>query len=123
MQTPSLKRLVVNIAIVLGVAGIFFAAYMFFIKEQSAPVDEGGAFGNTENQAILIGTEISSTLKELKDLQLSITASKNIFGMSIFKSLHDFSVAIPEEEVKRENPFLPPPWKVELEKRMNSSSK
>lgn len=122
MQTPSIKRLVVNIAIVVVVAGIFFAAYTFFVKEKNVSVD-GGALENNENQALIIGTEISSTLKELKDLQLSISASKNIFGMTVFKSLHDFSVAIPEEDVRRENPFLPPQWKVELERRMNPSSK
>ena len=123
MQTPSIKRLVVNIAIVIAVAGIFFAAYMFFIKEKNISVYGGVALDNNENQAILIGAEISNTLKELRDLQLSISASKNIFGMSVFKSLHDFSVTVPKEQVKRENPFLPPAWKVELERRMSSSSK
>lgn len=123
MQTPSIKRLAVNILIVVVVAGIFFAAYMFFIKEKNVVVDGSAGSTNSENQALLIGTEISNTLKELKDLQLSITASKNIFGMSVFKSLHDFSVTIPKEAVKRENPFLPPQWKVEAERRMNSSNK
>lgn len=123
MQTPSIKRLVVNIAIVVVVAGIFFAAYMFFVKEKNISLDGVVAPDNNENQAILIGTEISSTLKELRDLELSISASKNIFGMSVFKSLHDFSVTIPKEEIKRENPFLPPQWKVEVERRMNSSNK
>lgn len=123
MQTPSIKRLVINILIVVVVAGIFFAAYMFFVKEKNVPADGSVVLENNENQAILIGTEISNTLKELRDLQLSISASKNIFGMSMFKSLHDFSVAVPKEEVKRENPFLPPQWKVELDKRMNTVSK
>ncbi len=123
MQTPSIKRLAINIAIVLVVAGIFFVAYMFFIKEKNISVDGVVMLENNENQALLIGTEISNTLRELGDLQLSITASKNIFGMSVFKSLHDFSVAVPKESVKRENPFLPPAWKVEMERRTNSSSK
>lgn len=123
MQTPSIKRLAVNILIVVVVAGIFFAAYMFFVKEKNIAVDGSVDSANNENQALLIGAEISNTLKELRDLQLSITASKNIFGMSVFKSLHDFSVAIPKENIKRENPFLPPAWKVELERRTNSSSK
>lgn len=123
MQTPSIKRLVVNITIVVVVAGVFFAAYTFFVKEKNISVDGSVNSANSENQALIVGTEISSTLKELRDLQLSITASKNIFGMSVFKSLHDFSVAIPKEDIKRENPFLPPAWKVELERRTNSSSK
>jgi len=123
MQTPSIKRLVINIVIVAIVAGIFFAAYMFFVKEKNILGDSSLGLNNNENQAILIGTEIGNTLKELKDLQLSITASKNIFGISVFKSLHDFSVIIPKEEIRRENPFLPPSWKVELERRINSSSK
>ncbi len=123
MQTPSIKRLVVNITIVVVVAGVFFVAYTFFVKEKNISVDGSIDSANNENQALIVGTEISSTLKELRDLQLSITASKNIFGMSVFKSLHDFSVAIPKEDIKRENPFLPPVWKVELERRTNSSSK
>ena len=123
MQTPSIKRLVVNITIVVVVAGVFFVAYTFFVKEKNISVDGSIDSANNENQALIVGTEISSTLKELRDLQLSITASKNIFGMSVFKSLHDFSVAIPKEDIKRENQFLPPVWKVELERRTNSSSK
>lgn len=123
MQTLSIKRFVVNIVIVVVVAGIFFTAYMFFVKEKNIPVADSVALENSENQTILIGTEISNTLKELKDLQLSIIASKNIFGMSMFRSLHDFSVAVPEERVKRENPFLPPLWKVELDKRIDAASK
>lgn len=123
MQTPSVKRLVINIAIVIVVAGIFFAAYMFFVKEKNTSIDESVSMVQNENQALIIGSEISNTLKELRDLQLSIAASKNIFGMSVFKSLHDFSIAIPKENMKRENPFLVPAWKVEMERRMNSSNK
>ncbi|KKT81388.1 MAG: hypothetical protein UW78_C0011G0019 [Candidatus Azambacteria bacterium GW2011_GWA1_44_9] len=123
MQTPSIKRLIINIAIVVVVAGIFFAAYMFFVKEKNISANDSVVFGQDENQVLMIGNEISNTLKELKDLQLSIVASKNIFGMSVFKSLHDFSIRIPKENVERENPFLPPAWKIDSERRMNAGNR
>ena len=55
MQTPSIKRLVVNIAIVVVVAGIFFAAYTFFVKEKTVSVDGGVQW---INQIIRITAEL-----------------------------------------------------------------
>lgn len=123
MQSPQTKKLIINIATIVIVAGILGAGYWVFIKNKEV-VQEAIAPSEVKgNQAVAIGVEVDHTFKELANLKQSITTSKNIFNMSAFKNLEDFSVAIPTEPLSRENPFVPASWKAEMNKKIISGGK
>ncbi|MDQ2933314.1 MAG: hypothetical protein M3Q80_02945 [bacterium] len=102
-MTSTLKKLV-SVLIVLG---IIFVGYLF-IKKPEAP--EGGSLLKSNSvtdveQANAATENILALLNQITSLQIE----GEIFKQNDYKSLFDFSQAIPDQEVGRNNPFAPLP--------------
>jgi len=117
MQQDKSKTLLVNILTAVVVVGVAGAAYFVFTKTDATVVGTGAPISSVAavaEETTLIGSQIDYTVRELRDLERAVASSTVIFGLSSFRNLQDFSVAIPSENLGRVNPFVPTPWKIKL---------
>ncbi|MES3031754.1 MAG: hypothetical protein V4699_00725 [Patescibacteria group bacterium] len=104
-----------NIIIFLGIAAIFVAIYIFYIK---GPSDDGVdalvssspspvaslQSGATPDSAVAVGGDFLTLLLSVKEIHLNTA----IFSDDAFESLHDSSITlVPDGTEGRVNPFAP----------------
>lgn len=73
---------------------------MFFSK----PADIDTSLEAEQNSGV-IGSQVMSLLTQIRSLKIDAT----VFQSAVYRSLQDYSVAIPTENVGRDNPFAPFP--------------
>lgn len=90
------------IVIVLLVVGA--GAYFYF---QGAPTDTGSSLSSSRTEenveAAAVGTRVLSLLNQINSLKIDTS----IFNSLVYRSLVDYSITIPEQNVGRPNPFAP----------------
>lgn len=126
MQQEQLKTLLVNIITGVVILAVLAAGYFVFVKKEGATTqsDTGAPLVKTDAQTtVLVGLEISRTVKVLEELNQSVIDSKKFFDRPEFNNLKDFSVVVPRGEVGRENPFAPTAWKLKIKALEESASK
>lgn len=117
MQQEQLKTLLVNIVTGVVILSVLVAGYFVFVKKEVATTqsDTGVPLVKTDAQTtVLVGLEISRTVKVLEELKQSVSDSAKFFNRPEFNNLKDFSVVVPKGEVGRENPFAPTAWKLKI---------
>ena len=125
MQQEQIKALIVNIFTGAVVVGVFVVGYFVFFKKDNEIVTSVASVARIAEQTASIGVEIDATVKDLRELSDAVSRSKVFFEMPTFSSLENFSVAVPREEIGRENPFVPTAWKLKmkaLEEAVNKST-
>lgn len=118
MQTEQTKTLVINVVTGLIVVGVLYAGYRAFFAQ---PASDSGTTTATApvsidvtTETVIIGAQISNTLRELENLKKSVADSTAFFTLNAFKNLSDSSVEVPSEIVGRSNPFEQTVWKMRL---------
>ena len=117
-QTTTLFKKMIPVFIIVGV---IVGGYFFFSGGQAdtpsiiLPQDQKSEAQSTAN----IGTEITHMVTVLKALDKSVKESATIFSLPSFGSLENFSTEVIPETDRRENPFLPTPWKISNAKIAN----
>lgn len=114
MHQEQIKALVVNIFTGAIIVGVFVAGYLVFFKKNDETVTSVASVARIAEQTASIGVEIDATLKDLKELSDAVSRSKVFFDMPSFRNLENFTVAVPKEEIGRDNPFLPTVWKLKM---------
>jgi len=88
--------------IIFWIAGVIvlFIVYSYFKGDSNAPAITQQTPGSAEQ---IPGSDIIALLVDLKTIKIK----KDIFSDSAFRSLQDFTTAIPDEPRGRANPFAP----------------
>lgn len=116
MQQEQTKTLLVNIITGIVIMAVLAVGYSVFPKNESI-VSDVAASSSTETVAqttALIGAKIEDTVASLKKLHSAVEDSTAVFKLPAFNNLIDFSVGIPNQNIKRENPFVPTEWKLKM---------
>lgn len=121
MQTPQTKKIAINTATTIIVIGITATMYWTFFgdKENKA---ETRASVEQASQTVMVGFEITRTLRELEGLEKSIRSAQGIFDEPVFKDLEDLSVRVPRESAGRDDPFVKTAWKISVEGQLTKGS-
>jgi hypothetical protein len=91
-----------NIIIIIGI--VLLALVVYFYYEGSRPTADTSFETVTANaDAEAVGSRVLSLLNQIRSLKIDTT----VFKDPAYMSLRDYSVAIPQEDVGRENPFAP----------------
>lgn len=114
MQQEQIKALLVNIFTGAVIVGVFVVGYFVIFKKDTEVVTSVASVARIAEQTASIGVEIDATVKDLKELSDAVSRSKVFFDMPSFRNLENFTVAVPTEEVGRDNPFLPTVWKLKM---------
>jgi hypothetical protein len=126
MQQEQIKALIVNILTAGVVVGVLVAAYFVFIKKDipvvGSVISSVTSVAQIAEETALIGSQIDTTVSDLGDLASAVESSNVIFELPSFKNLRDFSVAIPEEYVGRDNPFVPTIWKINMKNQITTGN-
>jgi hypothetical protein len=88
---------------IIGIIVVSISIYYFFLAgpskaTSSSLLEQGPASG-------VIGSQVLNLLNQISSLKIDST----VFQSAVYKSLQDYSVAIPTENVGRPNPFAPIP--------------
>ena len=86
-------------------AGVIAAAVLGYYAFFSTPSADNSALLQQESGDIVIGTQVLSLLNQIQSLHIDTA----LFQSAAFRSLQDYSVAIPPQTVGRPNPFAPLP--------------
>lgn len=86
-----------------GIIAVSFATYYMFFLGPTVPSDS--SLLETGSGEEMIGTQVMNLLDQIQSLKIDPT----MFQSPVYKSLQDYSVAIPTENVGRDNPFSPFP--------------
>lgn len=116
MDTQRAKTLVINIITGVVIVAVLATAYLMFFKKDSTEVANITEAVETAEETIIIGMQVSRTLRELDELGKAVSESVQIFKTRAFRELENFSTEVPKGEVGRDNPFEPTTWK----ERMNA---
>jgi predicted RNase H-related nuclease YkuK (DUF458 family) len=101
-MTPAMK----NIIIILIVLALFGGTYFYF---SGSPTDsESGLTSETSPEAAASVAEAAHVLSLLNQIN-SIHIDTKFFESTVFKSLVDNQVVVPEQNVGRPNPFVAVP--------------
>lgn len=114
MQKEKTKSILVNILTVVVLGGVLVVGYFVFVKKDTAFTDKIASIAKIAQDTASIGAEIDYTVRDLGDLERAVSGSRLIFDLPAFKSLQDFTVAIPSEAVGRPNPFVITAWKLKM---------
>ena len=102
MQTQSSSKKGFFIVIILIVLGA--GAYFYF---QGTPSDSASSLSSSataeSTDASAVGTRVLSLLNQINSLKIDTS----IFNSLVYRSLVDYSITIPEQNVGRPNPFAP----------------
>lgn len=107
---PETKSLIMNIVTGALVLIVVIVGYFVFVRNKEV-VSEIVAPSEVTDETIMVGTEINKTFKDLDELKVAVEHTREMLDLPEFKTLNDFSVAIPVEKVGRVNPFIPASWK------------
>jgi len=99
-QKSSKKTIIFIIVIIILALSAYFY-YQGQIPISDSPLEASEA----SSDAQAVGSRILSLLKQIKSLKIDT----DIFDDPSYSTLRDYSVAIPEENVGRVNPFAPLP--------------
>ncbi|MBU6427340.1 hypothetical protein KGQ27_03875 [Patescibacteria group bacterium] len=99
-QRPSSKKTWIWMAIIVIVALI--AYFLFF---SGAPSSSSQSLLQTGSGSDAVGTQVLGLLNQIQALQIDAS----LFQSQAYRSLQDYSVAIPPQNVGRNNPFAPIP--------------
>lgn len=111
MQKEQTKKLIMDIVTGAIIVGVLVGAYFVFRKKDATPVATVSA-SETADQVVAVGTQVASTIRDLKDLNRSVEKFAAVFSTPAFTGLQDFSATVAPEAVGRPNPFLPTDWKL-----------
>lgn len=114
MQQEQIKALLVNIFTGAVIVGVFVAGYFVIFKKDTDVVTSVASVARIAEQTASIGVEIDATVKDLRELTGAVSRSKVFFDLPAFSNLENFTVAVPKEEVGRDNPFVPTVWKLKM---------
>ena len=99
-KKPSKKGAIITaVVIILAVVGYFY-------YEGGVPLTSSAVETSQEtSDAELAGQRVLNLLNQIKSLRIDTT----MFSDPVYKTLRDYTVAIPQENVGRANPFAPIP--------------
>ena len=124
MREDKTKSIIVNIVTALMIAGVLGVGYWVFFKKDSGVAQDITALSSdTAVEVVDIGSEVDRTVSDLEALKEAVATSKAIFTTSSFKDLQNFSVTVPSESIRRENPFIPTAWKIRMQALETAISK
>lgn len=98
-EKQSKKTLI--ILIVIAIVGLII--YFYITGKPSDSSVSSLETGESATDAQLAGTRVLNLLNQINSLKIDST----IFESPAYKSLIDYSVAIPERSIGRQNPFAP----------------
>jgi len=94
----SKKTIIISIVIVLLAMGTYF--YMKGSPEDTT--SSLGIMGDIDSPAMTVGSDVLALLNQLN----SINIDGKFFESTVYKSLVDHTVIVPEQRVGKPNPFL-----------------
>jgi hypothetical protein len=100
----SKKVLIIIIAIVVVAIGYYLYSSgdsEVAVDQDSSLVTQSADFGETQ----IVGARVLSLLNQISSLNID----DSIFQSAAYKSLVDYTISIPEQNVGRQNPFAPLP--------------
>ena len=97
---PTSKKSIITIVVIVVVAALAY----FYFSGGSTPAPSGLVQSQALGSAN-VGTRVLSLLNQIRSLKIDTS----IFKGAAYRSLMDYTVAIPEVEVGRPNPFEPIP--------------
>ena len=100
MNTQSSKKTWIWIAIIIIVAVVGY----FYLSGSSAPASSGLVQSSGSDSAV-VGTQVLTLLNQIQSLKIDTS----LFTDPGYQTLRDYSVAIPQVNVGRANPFAPLP--------------
>lgn len=100
-QKQSSKKSIIIVIVVALVAGVGYFYYSGSKGTDSASMTASTISADTQ----AVGARILSLLNQIQNLKIDTT----VFDDQKFKSLIDYTVAIPQQNVGRPNPFAPIP--------------
>lgn len=100
MRNQSSKKSWIIIGIIIVTA--ILAYYMFFA---GSGTPAAGGLLEAQPEGNLVGAEVLSLLNQIQSLKIDTA----FFQSSAYRSLVDYTVAIPDQSVGRANPFAPIP--------------
>ncbi len=103
-QSSSKKTFIIIIVIIAVAALIYFYNLGNSSADSASSLQESGA--SAETQAV--GSRVLSLLNQISSLKID----SSIFTSASYKSLVDYTIAIPEQNIGRPNPFAPIPGSV-----------
>jgi len=100
MKTQSSsKKTIISVAVIIVVLLIGY----FYFSGGSASSNTSSLTQTQTAASVQVGTRILNLLNQIKSLRIDTSLFKN----PAYQTLTDYSVAIPEVEVGRPNPFAP----------------
>ncbi len=99
-QSSSKKTIIIGSIIVV----VFLVAYFYF-SGGSAPANSGSLTQSQPSSSATVGMNTLSLLNQIQSLRIDTS----IFKDRAYQTLTDYSVAIPQLNVGRPNPFAPLP--------------
>lgn len=102
-KSSSKSTFIIIIVIIIVALGIYF----YYSGTPDANTNSSLQAQNTPeaSDAQLVGSRVLSLLNQINSLKIDTS----IFNSTVYKSLVDYSIAIPEQNVGRPNPFAPIP--------------
>jgi hypothetical protein len=87
---------------IIGFVAIMVGLYFMFFSGTTSPTDSTLVESGSGE---VIGSQVLNLLNQIKSLKIDSA----VFKSAVYKSLRDYSVTIPAENVGRDNPFAPIP--------------
>lgn len=112
-----------NIATGVVVIGVIATGYFVFFKKDATVSTTVTTSLVGAQETVIVGAQVSGTLRELEDLKRAVKDSAEVFRSAAFQSLTNFSVAVPEEPLGRDNPFELTAWKARQKALEETASK
>lgn len=120
MNEKNTKALVVNVITVVVVFGMLGVGYVVFFKKEGV-VTEVATIQEAALETVAIHAEIKGVREDLESLNDAVGKAKEFFANAAFQDLVDRSTNIPHEAVSRDNPFIVPKWKTDLERSRSAT--
>ena len=102
MNTP--KKSLKSIIIIVGIIVVALIAYFYYEGSKSAS-NSNLVSTPADVDAQQVGVRVLNLLNQIKSLKIDTT----LFSDPSYQTLRDYSVAIPQQNVGRSNPFAPIP--------------
>lgn len=87
------------------VAIVIVAILAYFMFFNGAPAPSGSSLLQSGPSGEVIGAQVLSLLNQIQSLRID----SSLFENAAYKSFQDYTVAIPPQNVGRDNPFAPIP--------------
>lgn len=100
-QNSSKKTLLIVIVIVIISLSVFFYYKGSPTDSNISSVQSSGSPESVDAQ--IVGTRVLSLLNQISELKID----SSIFSSAVYKTLIDYTVEIPTQDVGRLNPFAP----------------